>query len=279
MNMKIMVTGRNRRIAVNICEHLESDRGYSVLKCSASKEELFQMVPVEMPHVIIICLGDETKASVKVYDVLRECTNADWITLIVISNEEDSKVFMGNTKLEKMYFLSRPVSLFALYSKLGEIEKEMETKGDRLGDMVKEFINPNADLYEITEKRKILVVDDDAEQLLQIKAHLSEFYAVSLVRSGKAAFQYLEKHEVDLILLDYLMPEMNGPEVLSRMRETKEYHDIPVIFLTGVTEREMVIKTIVELKPQGYIVKPSRRSEIVAKIIEVLDAVDDEKKG
>ena len=75
---------------------------------------------------------------------------------------------------------------------------------------------------------------------------------------------------MDLILLDYLMPEMDGPGVLTRLRAFESYRDIPVIFLTGVSEKETVIKTLVDLKPQGYVLKPTKKSEIVAKIIEVL---------
>lgn len=59
MELKVMLTGRNRRIAMNIAEHLTEDRGYLVVKCPASKEALFQMVPIEMPQVVIICLGNE----------------------------------------------------------------------------------------------------------------------------------------------------------------------------------------------------------------------------
>ena len=44
-----------------------------------------------------------------------------------------------------------------------------------------------------------------------------------------------------------------------------------MVFLTGVKEKDTVIKTLIELKPQGYIVKPARRSELVAKIIDVFD--------
>ena len=67
-----------------------------------------------------------------------------------------------------------------------------------------------------------------------------------------------------------MMPEEDGPSVLRRLREVDEYADIPVIFLTGMTEKNTVIRTLTELKPQGYIVKPAKKSELVAKIIEVI---------
>ena len=270
MELKVMLTGRNRRIAMNIAEHLTEDRGYLVVKCPASKEALFQMVPLEMPQVVIICLGDETRETVKVFDVIKETANTDWMDIIVVTNTEDSKVFMEHTGLKKMYFLSRPVSLVALYSKLNEIEEKLEEYLKDGRSMMTEYINPNVEDKPKYKRKHILVVDDDTEQLMLIKEHLAEFYDVTVVKSGASALKYLEKHEVDLMLLDYIMPEMDGPEVFMRIRSSLQFSRLPVVFLTGVTEREKVIKTLVELKPQGYIVKPAKKSDIVAKIIDVL---------
>ena len=113
-------------------------------------------------------------------------------------------------------------------------------------------------------------MDDDTEQLMNIKDQLKEFYDVAVVKSGEQAFKYLNKKSVDLMLLDYLMPEMDGPTVYRNIREDYEAEELPIIFLTGVQEKDKVINALLELKPQGYLVKPSKKSEIVAKIIEVL---------
>ncbi|MCR5356280.1 MAG: response regulator [Lachnospiraceae bacterium] len=268
MQLKVMVTGKNRKIASDISEHLTQDRGYSVVKCKASKEALFASVPAEMPHIIIICLGDETGETVSVFDVLKECTRMGGITIIVIANDDDQKLFINNTKLERMFFMSRPVSLFALYEKLNEIEKQVSENLENGSMLVTEYVNPHAN--DLPPRKHILVVDDDSNQLLQIKEHLKEFYEVTLVPSGDAAIKYMVRHRVDLILLDYIMPDLNGPEVLENIRMIPALQYIPVIFLTGVKEKETVIKTLLELKPQGYIVKPTKKSELVAKIIDVL---------
>ena len=95
-------------------------------------------------------------------------------------------------------------------------------------------------------------------------------------QTGEAAFRFLAKKKCDLILLDYIMPVIDGPEVLRRIRETKEWADIPIIFLTGVSEKKKVIKALTELRPQGYLVKPSKKSEIVSKII---DALEEKENG
>ncbi|MCR4590801.1 MAG: response regulator [Lachnospiraceae bacterium] len=276
MILKVMVTGKNRRIASDICDHLEHDRGYITVKCPPKKTALFDSIPREMPHIVIICLGDETADSVKVFDILKEYTKLKSTTILVVANDEDRGQFINHTELDRMFFLSRPVSLFALYEKLNDIEKNIEKYREENNDLITEYVNTGEKTS--FQRKHILVVDDDPELLIQIKDQLQEFYEVTLVGSGKNMFKYLEKFNVDLILLDYLMPEMDGPEVLLKLREYPEYKDIPVIFLTGVSEKETVIKTLVDLMPQGYVLKPSKRSELVAKIIDVLDNTDEEEE-
>ncbi|SDB43881.1 Response regulator receiver domain-containing protein [Butyrivibrio sp. INlla16] len=264
--LKIMVTGKNRRIASDICNHLADDRDYNVIKCAATKDALFQTVPNEMPRVIIICLGNETKETVKNYNILKECAKLGALTLIVVCNSVDKSLFIKYTTLEKIFFMSRPVSLFVLYDKLDEVESKYASGEDDYA-LLSEYVNPNPDGI---RRKHILAVDDSAEQLMQIKEHLKEFYEVTLVGNGKNALKFLEKQKVDLILLDYMMPEMDGPDVYKLIREDEKLQDIPVVFLTGVKEKETVVKTLVELKPQGYVVKPAKKSELVAKIIDVL---------
>ncbi|MCR5509315.1 MAG: response regulator [Lachnospiraceae bacterium] len=268
MQLKVMVTGKNRKIASDISDHLVSDRGYSVIKCASSKEALFNRVPAEMPHIIIICLGDETTETVSVFDVLKECTKMGGITIIVIANDADQKLFINNTKLERMFFMSRPVSLFAFYEKLNEIEKTVEEGQKNGSTLITEFVNPHAS--DLPPRKHILVVDDDSEQLFNIKEQLKEFYEVTLVPSGEAALKFMSRHRVDLVLLDHMMPVMNGPQVLEHMRMIPALEHVPVVFLTGVTEKDTVVKTLVDYKPQGYIVKPSTKSELVAKIIDIM---------
>ena len=152
--------------------------------------------------------------------------------------------------------------------KLNEVEKKVAEKISNGSMIVREYVNPNAN--DEPKRKHILVVDDDSSQLLHIKDQLREFYEVTLVSSGDSALKYLINHRVDLILLDYLMPDMNGPVTLENIRMIPELEKIPVVFLTGVTEKDTVVKTLVELKPQGYIVKPSKKSELVAKIIDIL---------
>ena len=268
MKLKIMVTGRNKKVAGDISSHLENDKGYITIRCEPSKTALFDTVIAELPKVIIICMGNDTWETVKVYNILQDVVKRGGCTVIVVANEEDERLFMKFTSLERVLFLSRPVSLFALYEKMQSIEEALARRKERDPEAFREFINENAPAEPL--RRRILVVDDDVEQLIHIKEQLEEFYDVSLVRSGDAAMKFFSKHKPDLVLLDYLMPDKDGPQVLREMQMIPEYSKIPVVFLTGVTEKKAVLETIRELRPQGYIIKPAKKSEIVAKIIDVL---------
>ncbi len=267
MRLRILVTGNNKKLISDISSHLENDRGYITVRCPAVHSEIYDIIVAELPRVVVICLGNETVETIKAYNILRDATKHGLCAIMVITTEEDSKFFSKYSTIPKVYFLSRPVSLFALYDKILTVEEEIKSSSEEEGAEIREYSIEEA---EDTGKRHILVVDDDSEQLVNMREQLNEFYDVSLVKSGEAALKLLTKKKVDLILLDYLMPDENGPQVFRRIKATQEFVDIPVIFLTGMTERNAVLHTLTELKPQGYIIKPSKKSEIVAKIIDVL---------
>ena len=273
MRLNVLVTGRNWRIVGDISEHLEADRGYITVKCRPNQNDLIEVILAQMPRVIVICMQDETVDTIKVFDILREYVRSQ-VAVFVITNEEDKKLFTKYTALSKVYFLSRPVSLFALYDKLIGVEKEFEESADQEVSIVEEFVNPNGESG--FRRKHVLVVDDDTEQLIQIKNLLSEFYDVNVVKSGEAAFKFLDKKRTDLILLDFIMPGMDGPEFLQMMRSMDGLADIPVVFLTGMTEKEKVVKTLTELKPQGYVIKPSKKSESIARIIDAMELAEEQ---
>ena len=120
------------------------------------------------------------------------------------------------------------------------------------------------------KRRRILVVDDDVMQLNMMKNYLREHYNVTAVNSGKSALKFLEGHECDLIFLDFIMPEESGAQVYYKLKDNPKTKDIPVVFLTGLNEKKVVIKTLTELKPEGYIIKPASKQDLDEKIISVL---------
>ena len=77
------------------------------------------------------------------------------------------------------------------------------------------------------------------------------------------AITFLLKNEVDLILLYYEMPVVDGPQVLQMLRQEPATANIPVVFLTGIGTRESVAR-VMSLKPEGYILKSTTREDLLA---------------
>ena len=122
---------------------------------------------------------------------------------------------------------------------------------------------------EVQQRKHILVVDDNAMMLKMIKEHLHDQYDVATAASGRVALKFLERKKTDLILLDYEMPDESGPAVLEQLRASETTKDIPVIFLTGVTDTNKIMEALA-LKPQNYLLKPVDREKLLDTIAKTI---------
>src|ERR671934_1364409 len=90
---------------------------------------------------------------------------------------------------------------------------------------------------------RILVVDDTPANIQTVTAILkNQGYQLSVATNGKQALEVVEKMRPDLILLDVMMPEMDGFETCQRLKASEAWRDIPVIFLTAKTETADLVK-------------------------------------
>lgn len=117
-------------------------------------------------------------------------------------------------------------------------------------------------------RKTILLVDDSGEVLRTVKSWLERKYDIIMTKSGEMAFRYLMKKIPDLILLDYEMPGMNGREVFERLKAEFTTADIPVFFLTGKNDRDIVLE-IMSVHPEGYILKSESKEKVLARIDEL----------
>jgi adenylate cyclase len=127
--------------------------------------------------------------------------------------------------------------------------------------LVRSMPNPTA---------RILLVDDEPTNLLLLEELLlSEGYVPLSAASGTEALEIAAQSLPDLILLDVMMPEMDGFEVCRRLREDTRFHTVPVIFLTALDDEESRLRGL-EIMGDDYLTKPINSQLLLTKIASIL---------
>ncbi|HEX4991469.1 MAG TPA: response regulator, partial [Candidatus Binatia bacterium] len=113
---------------------------------------------------------------------------------------------------------------------------------------------------------KILIVDDEPFNLDLLEQELDEQnYTIERANDGAEALDKVPVFQPDLILLDYMMPKMNGLEVLRRLREDALYKRIPVILLTAKATQEDKVRGL-DAGADDYVIKPFDSFELLARV-------------
>ena len=116
------------------------------------------------------------------------------------------------------------------------------------------------------EDSLILVVDDNSQNVQVLGSLLeSNGYRVAIAMSGKQALVFMESNQPDLILLDVMMPELNGYEVCKSLKAKEDTELIPVIFLTANSDTENLVKGF-EAGGVDYITKPFNTVELLTRV-------------
>ncbi|MEM8805157.1 MAG: response regulator [Cyanobacteria bacterium P01_G01_bin.38] len=117
-----------------------------------------------------------------------------------------------------------------------------------------------------TEPQGILIVDDNPTNLEVLSESLiQEGFQVAVAIDGESALEQVNYHRPELILLDVMMPGINGFETCHRLKENPETYDIPVIFMTALSDTENKVKGL-SLGAIDYITKPFQHEEVLARV-------------
>lgn len=113
---------------------------------------------------------------------------------------------------------------------------------------------------------KVLIVDDEPKNIQLLGNLLEEKgYNIEFAMNGNEALAWIQSTPFDLILLDIMMPEMNGYDVCRKIKSEKRFKHIPVIFLTAKSGTEDIVKGF-QIGGADYITKPFKTPELLARI-------------
>lgn len=243
---KLLLIGKLNEVIQRISENLLND--FQVQLCSENIESVKSMYKITKPDILVINCSDETDIHISVMEWIKNnVSDIPVLYIIEKSNWNSCKSYCMNENIDKIFeSVIKSELLEKCYQMLNEKEKVNESK-------------------EIQERKKIMIVDDSPLLLRNMKSLLENKYTVFIANSGEQAFKFVPNKQPDLILLDYEMPGWNGKITYEMLKKQEGSKDIPVIFLTSMSDKEHIY-SILETKPAGYILKPPDKDRLFSAI-------------
>lgn len=253
MKRKILISGNNPTLLKDFFYIQQED--VVCLSTSEIWEDVKGHFQVYQPDVYVCSIENKSSIQLTIIKNLSESRVMSETPVVIVTNEEFLPYFSGGLYDNVALVLSKPITIGEILSRTRDMLKERENAKLLEEEETRKKLEEEAALEEENRVKNILVVDDDKNVLKLLKSALEDRYNVSTMITGKMAEKFLETRTCDLILLDYEMPGENGPEVFRKVKEIESAKDIPIIFLTGVAEKEKIAE-VLRLKPQGYLLKP-----------------------
>lgn len=279
MKRKILVSSGNLTLLSDFFRNEHEDLVF--MSTSEFWEDVKEHVMVWQPDAYVCLIEEKNSLQLSIIQNMANSLKMSNIPVVIITNEDFQPFFAGGLYDNVSLILCKPISIKNIYNQVNDMLRKLER------DRILEEERKRA-LEEFKEKRKqqeevaqagaeknriknILVVDDDKNVLKLLKAVLEDKYNVSTMITGKMAEKFLETRPCDLILLDYEMPVENGPAVFKKIKNMENAKDIPIIFLTGVADKEKITEVLM-LKPQGYLLKPINTDKLLNAIENIVNS-------
>lgn len=223
-------------------------------------------------------INNDEEASILRHDLRTPLNGIIGYSEILIEDYEDDIDEKHNEDLSHIIELAKEIesaiSRFVEFLKDGarsvEDEHESNESADNLFSSLGK-IEYKLEIIEEIKNAKILVVDDIKTNCDVLKRRLeSNKFVVDISMSGKEALDKINKHKYDLILLDVLMPEVNGLEVLIKVREQYSADKLPIIMVSSFDDVESISKCI-QLGASDYLSKPVNSTILTQKVASTLE--------
>ena len=248
MEKRILFISEKKTMIANALIQALEDKAFQVVQVKANVTEISRME--EKPEIWILWLQGVERSLLDLLSYIKDQIKEHGFRLFVVGTPEEIEDDMkGFPPSDIKGTFTRPF--------------RMEEVIDRLSMEV-------SNVERLSAAKRILIIDDDPLMLQTFKEMLQSNYRVFTANSGMNALQMLVTTDVDLILLDYEMPVIKGPQILEMLRSETHTKDIPVMFLTSNSDRESII-SVMSLNPVNYLLKSLPRSEIYAKIKEFFE--------
>ena len=250
-NNILLISGESGFMMLAIIRNLGDSNIYAeLMEPSAEKLDQAMSGLDNDIHMILMYAGEYINDSEELFGIIKGLCEEQDVLFSVIGYRRD---FDRIKELIPVRCITDEIERpFAMHELVKRIKKHFFDNASRTDESV-------------NKRKSLLLVDDDMPFLKMMEKWLSEYYDVTIVKSGTQAITFLATNSPDLILLDFNMPVLSGPQVMQAIRTESNCPNVPIIFLTGRSDKESVME-VMALKPQGYILKASPQSDILKTI-------------
>lgn len=269
MKYKLLLVGKSSILMDVFFTNMRDN--FECLSSTVRSDDILNHLKLFTPDAMVYCLNKDTPENFSQVVACKTLLAEKKVPLLVMGSDIECEEFANASSNMGSLELTKPFTASLLTKNILQFfnhREKIAARDQAIQQKIRE--QEQKQKQEEAEQRKhILVIDDDPLILRLVREHLHKEYEVGTALSGKVAMKFLEKKKVDLILLDFEMPEENGPAVLQKLHANEETKDIPVIFLTGITDRGKV-KEALSQKPQDYVLKPIDRNRLMDAILKVI---------
>ena len=248
---RVLLLGKLDRIAEELYKCLS--RHYQVQFCTDTSEIMQNMMRITRPDMVMVNATDAEYIPATVFDFLNSFYQQ--LPIVVVGTKEVCNLYQKYYNEENIVPVYRPITTSGVLEQCAKLLASGR------------YVDTNVKKDEIKQKH-ILIVDDSAVTLRSVKSLLDKKYRISVATSGEMAIKTMQRSLPDLVLLDYEMPECDGKQTLELIRNDEMLKDVPVMFLTGVADKQH-IASVLELNPVGYLLKPPEQEKLFAAIEDV----------
>ncbi|OGI03036.1 MAG: hypothetical protein A2104_01830 [Candidatus Melainabacteria bacterium GWF2_32_7] len=268
---------------LEMASELLKNAGHEIIMTENTKEGI-KLAKLKSPDLILMDLSLPEMDGLTATKILKQDPLTKNIPVVaftaLVMNSDREKAFGAGCSgfIPKPIEVSTFASVVEKYLKNSNIAEKKTEQEENTEEELFEKDDSNEEKYEKPDLKhkwhKVLIVDDNPMNTELLKETLEQIGQSSVIAySGKKALEIINSEKFDLILLDIMMPEMSGYELIEHLKANPKTADIPVIFVSALNETSDIVKGL-DLGSYGYVTKPYNIEELKAKILGTLRIKD-----
>lgn len=249
---RILVVDDEEDLARVIRGHLEK-KGYEVIVANSGLDAVKKAVELK-PQLITLDILMPNMDGYSVAEILKQNPKTKDIPIVVVSVLFEKE---RGYKLGVSDYITKPFEPEQLYDSIKKIENQMSK------DM---------------QKKKVLIVDDDPDivAVLSMSMHEKDYFVLNAY-DGLQAISLTKKEKPDIVVLDLMLPEIDGFEVIKALKEDPETKDIPILVVTARTIEDRI--KAIKMGVEEYLIKPFTLRTLFEELDKILKTEEEKKEG